>query len=228
MGESQKCDQVVRNVLDLAGLSSLRRRFNQTQENVSFTIMALLPTLGKRILEELDVESVTHELQTKSRTFRTPSEPPLSESSISSSIELLHEQDTRSDIESASASSVCGQEEGRGSFNVGGSSQSWVDQLSTQSSQLSTSRRQPSASEPPETDYLAGAQLSDSITTASSASSYVNGTGLVSTFDAATRRALMPSISLLRMASLPSLQGQARKVKPNYGGRSKCSVSYSV
>lgn len=111
--------------------NSLRRRFVQNQEDISYTIMALLPTVGEQILEELNVEGVTHELQSKSRTSQI--------------------------------------------------SQSWIiDQPSTESS------RQPSTSEPspPNTEFpdsFSGAQLSDSITTASSALSYVNGTRLVST-----------------------------------------------
>jgi peroxin-3 len=165
---------------------SLRRRFIQNQENISFTIMALIPTLGKQILEEMDVEVVTHELQTKSRAFRTPSElpppppPPLAPPSESSSIDLLHEHEAPSDVESVSAStsSVYGQDDsGVGSFNAGESSQSWVDQLSTQSSQPSASWRPSSASEPPLPDFMAGVQLSDSITTASSALSYGNANG---------------------------------------------------
>lgn len=173
---------------------SLRRRFVQNQEDVSYTIMALLPTLGEQILEELDVEGVTHELQSKSRVSRVssiePPPPPHSESSTTSSIELLQDQDTRSDVESVSMSSFSGQDEATGatSSRLGESSQSWVDQFSTESSRPSSSR-QPSTSaasepQPPNTDFpdpFAGAQLSDSITTASSALSYGNGTGLVST-----------------------------------------------
>jgi len=145
--------------------------------------MALMPTLGKQILEELNVEDVTHELQMKSKAPRTPSEPrpPPSESSVASN-DPLHELDSRSDMESASASSFSYQGEGGESSNIEESSQSW-DHFSAQSSQPSGSRR-PSLARPEtdSTDFLAEAQLSDSITTASSALSYVNGSGLVSAF----------------------------------------------
>lgn len=145
--------------------------------------MALIPTLGEQILVELDVEGVTHELQTKSRALRMPTEPPPppSESSMASSIELVRDQDTRSDVESASASSFSGQEE---SSNLGESSQSWVEQFSAQSSQPPSSRQPSSIYEAPaggeSTEFIAGPQLSDSITTASSALSYGNRSGLVS------------------------------------------------
>ena len=189
MGGSNNSIPVLSSISDVGVVRafSLRRRFIQNQENVSFTIMALIPTLGEQILEELDVESVIHELQTKSRSFRTPSEPPPpSESSIASSVELLREQDARSDVESASASSISGHEESVMSLDHGESesSHSWVDQLSVQPSQPSTSR-QPSVTRPEtdSVDFFTSAQLSDSITTASSALSYGNGTGLVSTFD---------------------------------------------
>jgi peroxin-3 len=44
---------------------SLRRRFEQNQEDCTFTVLALLPTATERILEELPVEKFTHELQQK-------------------------------------------------------------------------------------------------------------------------------------------------------------------
>jgi hypothetical protein len=45
----------------------LRRRFIQNQEDCTFTLLALLPTLSAQILTELDVERLTHELQQLSR-----------------------------------------------------------------------------------------------------------------------------------------------------------------
>ena len=42
---------------------SLRRRFQQNQEDCTFTVLALLPTAAENILESLPVESITHELQ---------------------------------------------------------------------------------------------------------------------------------------------------------------------
>ena len=42
---------------------SLRRRFEQNQEDCTFTVLALLPTATENILDSLQVESITHELQ---------------------------------------------------------------------------------------------------------------------------------------------------------------------
>ena len=42
---------------------SLRRRFEQNQEDCTFTVLALLPTAAENILEALPVENITHELQ---------------------------------------------------------------------------------------------------------------------------------------------------------------------
>ena len=44
-------------------MNSLRRRFEQNQEDCTFTVLALLPTAAENILEALPVESITHELQ---------------------------------------------------------------------------------------------------------------------------------------------------------------------
>ena len=46
-----------------ADQSSLRRRFTQNQEDCTFTVLALLPTVADNILEALPVESITFELQ---------------------------------------------------------------------------------------------------------------------------------------------------------------------
>ena len=44
---------------------SLRRKFQQNQEDCTFTVLALLPTAAENILEALPVEQITHELQQK-------------------------------------------------------------------------------------------------------------------------------------------------------------------
>lgn len=44
---------------------SLRRRFQQNQEDCIITVLALLPTATGNIVEALPVESITHELQQK-------------------------------------------------------------------------------------------------------------------------------------------------------------------
>ena len=42
---------------------SLRRRFQQNQEDCTFTVLALLPTATENVLDALPVESITNELQ---------------------------------------------------------------------------------------------------------------------------------------------------------------------
>lgn len=155
----------------------------QNQEDVSYTIMALLPTLGEQILAELDVEGVTHELQTKSRAFReaahTPEPTPAPEASegstsMASSMQLVQEADTRSDAGSASISSLSTQEE-RSSSRLGDSTQSW-DQLSAsaQSSQPGQFSGEASSPSVAPAELLTVPQLSDSITTASSSLSHAH------------------------------------------------------
>ncbi|KAI9887779.1 MAG: peroxin [Watsoniomyces obsoletus] len=64
---------------------NLRRRFEQNQEDCTFTVLALLPTATENILEALPVEKITHELQQKKaeRLARsiatTKSDTPISE-----------------------------------------------------------------------------------------------------------------------------------------------------
>ena len=76
----EKCVDLPR-VLSILMLtsSSLRRRFQQNQEDCTFTVLALLPTATENIVEALPVETITHELQQKKaerlgRSGGTPSE----------------------------------------------------------------------------------------------------------------------------------------------------------
>lgn len=48
---------------------SLRRRFEQNQEDCTYTVLALLPTATQNIVQALPVEEITHELQQR-RTDR--------------------------------------------------------------------------------------------------------------------------------------------------------------
>ncbi|KAI9881333.1 MAG: peroxin [Pleopsidium flavum] len=50
---------------DRIAKDNLRRRFQQNQEDCTFTVLALLPTATENILEASPVESITHELQQK-------------------------------------------------------------------------------------------------------------------------------------------------------------------
>ena len=59
--------------------SSLRRRFQQNQEDCTFTVLALLPTATDNVIDALPVETITHDLQQKKaerlgRGGGTPSE----------------------------------------------------------------------------------------------------------------------------------------------------------
>lgn len=148
---------------------ALRRRFQSTHDDACFTIMALIPTLAEQILEEMDVESLTNELQSLSRTSRPRSRFQHPESHSES--EVGSASDVHSDAGSASLSSYsC--IDGETSSNMAASTDSWVDRSSSSSSHGNTSEQlqQPH-------DFLdsAGSQLSDSITTASSSLSYNPG-----------------------------------------------------
>lgn len=83
--------------------NSLRRRFQQTQDDVAYTVLALLPTLGDQILGNMDVEAITRELQTRSRVRNTrqPSATATS-SGIGSSIHIVQEHEVRSENGSVS------------------------------------------------------------------------------------------------------------------------------
>ncbi|KAI9817289.1 MAG: peroxin [Thelocarpon impressellum] len=50
---------------DRIAKENLRRRFEQNQEDCTFTVLALLPTATENVLEALPVEHITHELQQK-------------------------------------------------------------------------------------------------------------------------------------------------------------------
>ncbi|MCJ1337470.1 peroxin [Bachmanniomyces sp. S44760] len=51
--------------IDRIARENLRRRFQQNQEDCTFTVLALLPTAAENILDALPVESITYELQQK-------------------------------------------------------------------------------------------------------------------------------------------------------------------
>lgn len=163
---------------------SLRRRFEQNQQDVSFTIMALLPTLGAHIIEGMDVEGVTRELQSQSRISK-PHQPELQithalESSASSSAgSHLHPEDARSDNGSVSVISFSGQDDAASTSEMAASSTtstSWVDARSSPSQTSRSLHHSPEASgsnaahhsDSPQSNV--GAELSDSMISGSSIS----------------------------------------------------------
>lgn len=128
--------------------------------------MALIPTLAEQILEEMDVESLTNELQSLSRASRPQS--LIRHAGSQPESEVGSSSDVHSDAGSASVSSYSGFD-GELSSNMAASTSSWVDRFST-----SSSHRNPKEQLQQLHDFLASAgnQLSDSITTASSSLSY--------------------------------------------------------
>jgi peroxin-3 len=108
---------------------SLRRWFENNQQNISFTIMALLPTIGEHIIEGMDVEGLTNELQEKSRASK------LARSSRTMSPDRRPPQHTPPDTDAGSdmGSSIISSVPDVGT-TLGDSTQSWVDGFSLRSS----------------------------------------------------------------------------------------------
>lgn len=95
----------------------MRKRFQQNRQDISFTIMTYMPLLSKHILDEMDVEALTTELQSLSRAAKAsriprtlvreqPPPPHRQQSpktdSLESSVELVRSSDARSETSSAS------------------------------------------------------------------------------------------------------------------------------
>ena len=118
-------------------LSSLRRRFQQTQENVSYTISALIPTLAEQILDQMNIEALTQELQNRSQVrnaVRRQLQAETSSNLASSVVDLVHEQDTRSDVESAASHASASFDEVNASSTMSHSAlQSWVESSGSRS-----------------------------------------------------------------------------------------------
>ncbi|KAL6298955.1 Peroxin-3 [Sparassis latifolia] len=184
----ERLDDIRTAVLqDRLARENLRKRFTQNQEDAAFTVMTLLPTLAHHVLTGMDVEGVTQELQALSRPPRVPHPErnllPPPKSSLASSVELL--QDGRSEDGSVSISGVSSIPGDSAFSDLSVSSSSWVDQFS--SVQSSHASREPSLSipNPPVSEHAlrinsptlnGGAELSDSVTTTSSASSAAQAT----------------------------------------------------
>ncbi|KAI0657624.1 Peroxin-3 [Cubamyces menziesii] len=165
----------VRNTIlqERAARDNLRRRFDQNQQDISFTVMALLPTLGAHILQDMDVEGVTQELQSYSKASKerletqAPSAP-----SETSSVDHSRAQDTDIRSDNGSVSVISSNDDV--TTDLSASSTSWVSSM--QSSQVSQASLEPAGnnnttSTSPKSSE--GADLSDSILTTSSMSSSV-------------------------------------------------------
>lgn len=146
---------------------SLRRWFYKNQENVSFTIMALLPTIGEHIINGMDVEGLTNDLQEKSRALKlVRNSRPISPESQPPQ-HTTTDTDARSDMESSITSSL--QEVGT---TLGDSTQSWVDGFSLRSSRENSNGEGDSSNSP-------GASMVESITTTSTSSQAESSTSAV-------------------------------------------------
>lgn len=150
--------------------------------------MLLLPDLATKILEDMDVESITQELQSQTRASRAHSAAkthlPSSDSSMTSSVEIPPNpppiNDARSDNGSVSVVSYTTSEEPAAAPDLSASSHSWVERMSATSSAAHSSP-EASHSNPPGTSVYSyagsprsnlGTELSDSFVTTSSAVSY--------------------------------------------------------
>ncbi|CAA7263389.1 unnamed protein product [Cyclocybe aegerita] len=100
--------------MERAAKDSLRRRFQQSQEDTSFTILALLATLSEQILQTMDVEALTKELQVRSRARNAvlasvpilPLNPPIQVTPSSCPPSSSPEEDTRSEVDSVLLSHI--------------------------------------------------------------------------------------------------------------------------
>lgn len=98
--------------------------------------MALLPTIGEHIVEGMDVEGLTKDLQEKSRvarlsrTFSRPGSPDVRPQ------QQLLDHDSRSDMGSSVVSSIPEDSPSIASTNLGDSTRSWVDEFSSASSHI--------------------------------------------------------------------------------------------
>ena len=204
--------------------SSLRRRFQQTQEDVSYTITALIPTLSEQILDQMNIESLTQELQNISKARNAARRQPQAESSslASSVVDLV--QDTRSDVESAAShTSTTSFDEVNANSSMSHSAlQSWVESSGSQSPA-------PSIADSSAASSTSEIHLSESIISGPGVKSETNSVNdsvlvcfLISQVESLTHD---PSFS--QRVYLAQLQPQIQPTheqKPSYGTKSKCSV----
>lgn len=101
---------------------SLRRRFQQNQEDCTITVLALLPTAKKNIVEALPVESITHELQQKKSERLTSSDTlDAVPSELSSGPPSVTDDDGRSLVSFQSSSFVHASQMGASNSGIGDS-----------------------------------------------------------------------------------------------------------
>ncbi|CAK5281299.1 unnamed protein product [Mycena citricolor] len=101
-----------------AAKDNLKRRFSQTQSDISYTVLMLIPSLAEQILREMDVDSLTLELQAhaKSRHTSTTTTTTSESSSLSASV-----------ASSADLSTTSSNMDLRSDAGLSASTQSWVE-----------------------------------------------------------------------------------------------------
>ncbi|KAL5351607.1 peroxin [Pseudogymnoascus australis] len=87
----------------IAFVTSLRRRFQQNQEDCTFTILALLPTATDNIMAELETERITFALQEQKASKLAREDRP---SDLGSTPPSVTDDDGRSNISALSESGV--------------------------------------------------------------------------------------------------------------------------
>lgn len=87
-------------------IPSLRRRFEQNQEDCTFTVLALLPTATDNILAELQTERITFELQQQKAAKLATAEGSIHPSEMGSSPPSVTDDDGRSMVSYQSESGI--------------------------------------------------------------------------------------------------------------------------
>lgn len=105
-----------------AAQENLKRRFEQNQQDATFTIMALLPSMSTQILEKYPVEKITQELQAKRGEHKSGSTAGVSVESIgpTPSMSTSSDIDSKTDIKTIASST--GSLSGESEVLVSGSS----------------------------------------------------------------------------------------------------------
>lgn len=149
---------------------NLRRRFQQNQQDCTYTILALVPTLGDKILEEMDVESITLKLQMQSKAAksRIQSMSPPSDANTSNLSLNTDQPSITSSVELSMPSPIPVSEP---SHSHPESTRSWVEQFTSAHSSSAPSETGHSQHDglpvPGSPTSSSGAHLSDSVTSAS-------------------------------------------------------------
>ena len=176
----------------------------------------------------MNVEALTQELQNRSIARNAARRQLLAEpSSLASSVvDLVHEQDTRSEVESPASHTSMSFDEVNASSSMSHSAlQSWVESSGSRSPA-------PSVADSSAASSTSEVHLSDSMISASGLNSEnhsVNDSGLVC-FIISQVESLTDDFSFSQRVYLARLRPQiqlTREQKPSYGTKSQCSVRFN-